>query len=224
MTTVYDMRMNTSDHDINMESEPNTPQNGKWLHSNVTKDNQEEYNRLNRIIKNYELEIRIIDEEIARIDKMMNREPCMNLECQKNDLKRELEEVEESMDVYAEKRGEIYKKLLVTTHIDTQCHTAMDWVNFRPYNDVDKMSLQMIKSALKTFIVTLQDCACCERHQKKRPTLLDYEEGHTGNYAVKETTGYDKCEYYGCNCLCRQTSRFICRRLHEIEGSLLPNI
>ena len=65
---------------------------------------------------------------------------------------------------------------------------------------------------LKKILMTLNSCTCCKRHQTNRPSLIDLEKGHSGDYPYTDTSQSDKMNY--CNCMCRHTSRWIVRYLN----------
>ena len=66
---------------------------------------------------------------------------------------------------------------------------------------------------LKKILTTLNTCRCCKRHQTNRPSLIDLEKGHNGDYPYSDTAQNDKIKQ--CNCSCRHTSRWIVRHIHK---------
>ena len=65
---------------------------------------------------------------------------------------------------------------------------------------------------LKKILTTLNTCTCCKRHETNRPSLIDVEKGHNGEYPYTDTSQFEKMNY--CNCRCRHTSRWIVRYLN----------
>jgi len=66
---------------------------------------------------------------------------------------------------------------------------------------------------LKRILTTLNTCTCCKRHQTNRPSLIDVEKGHDGEYPDSDTSQSEKINY--CICRCRHTSRWIVRNLYQ---------
>lgn len=86
------------------------------------------------------------------------------------------------------------------------------WLDYRPvYMTREKKAL--IKKHLEKSMNMMNKCYCCIRHTKNRVTFNDFENGATGDFPDKNTPLYLKMF---CKCSCRQTTRFICRRLCEL--------
>lgn len=61
------------------------------------------------------------------------------------------------------------------------------------------------------IISFFQNCQCCERHQKLRPSLLDLANGFVPEYSTKLH------KYHLCNCPCRHICRYLCREINDEE-------
>jgi len=57
-----------------------------------------------------------------------------------------------------------------------------------------------------------QNCKCCNRHQKNKPSLVDYENGYVPPYGSKF---HDKIN--SCKCPCRHICRNLCREINDEE-------
>ena len=98
-----------------------------------------------------------------------------------------------------------------------------DYDSFDEYtNDIDKICIEAdnlidhkhirqssISVKLKKILITLNSCKCCKRHQKNKPSLIDIERGHKGDYHYSKTNKKNICE-----CKCRHMSRWIARKLN----------
>ena len=62
------------------------------------------------------------------------------------------------------------------------------------------------------MIEILSKCTCCEDHQKRRPTIKEFDEGFVPSYPTS-VFNRDKT----CKCFCRSISRHICRDVNDEE-------
>tara|TARA_B110000483_G_C17661887_1_gene338413 strand:+ start:41 stop:475 length:435 start_codon:yes stop_codon:yes gene_type:complete len=61
------------------------------------------------------------------------------------------------------------------------------------------------------MIITLNTCNCCDRHQKKKPSLEQYLTGFIPEYPSSSNNN----QQYNCICRCRNISRDICRAQND---------
>ena len=188
--------------------------NRQVLKPQITKEMEKEHRKLTKIIHNYELERRVAQYERKSIRKKIKKETNVELESELSKLDNEIEEIDNTINIFEKKREEVHGILLKRVLIDIKCQSSEDWINFKPSNEVDKYSNSIIEYTLKELLKKIQECDCCERHMKNRPTLEDFENGNDGEYPKCITTGQIKIT---CDCSCRHSSRFICRRLCELK-------
>lgn len=96
--------------------------------------------------------------------------------------------------------------------IERQCRYANVWINWTPIH-MTRKNKRIIVNHLKESMNMMNDCYCCIRHTQNKVSFTDFERGATGEFPYKNTPLYLK----NCDCSCRQTSRFICRRLCELR-------
>ena len=93
-----------------------------------------------------------------------------------------------------------------------ECNETIENICMEANNLMEQNGRKSTQSVqLKKILITLNSCTCCERHQINRPSLIDLEKGHSGDYPYTDTS--DKMKQ--CNCSCRHTSRWIVRQLHK---------
>jgi len=186
----------------------------KLLKPQITEQTERENRKLTKIIHNYELERRVAEYERKSLRKKIKKASNVDLESNLSKLDNEIEEIDNTINLFEKKREEVHGILLKRILMDIKCQSADDWVNFKPSNEIDKYSNSIIEHTLKELLKKIQECDCCERHMKNRPTLEDFENGNDGEYPKCITTRKIKIK---CDCSCRHSSRFICRRLYELK-------
>ena len=108
------------------------------------------------------------------------------------------------------RRDEIRKEIVDREFIDHSCQCALYWVNTR------KEPISIIRGNLRGMLWNLNKCKCCERHQTKRPSV---ENGDNGNYEDSGRSERDKdSDRNKCDCKCRITCRAIARALNELDN------
>ena len=68
------------------------------------------------------------------------------------------------------------------------------------------------KDECRRMIEILSKCACCEEHQKRLPTIKEFDKGFVPPYPTS-VFNRDKT----CKCFCRSISRHICRDVNDEE-------
>ena len=99
------------------------------------------------------------------------------------------------------------------TLINEQCKYADKWIDYKPAYMTRKQK-HIIMNHLKKSMYMMNKCNCCIRHSQNKVSFNDFKNGAHGEFPDKNTPIYFKLL---CKCSCRQTSRFICRRLCELR-------
>lgn len=91
-----------------------------------------------------------------------------------------------------------------------------NWV----YNDILEYIGTSIECDRRRWMIGMfQECRCCNRHQNKRPTLLQYNSMFSGHYDEfgEDEDGETDYEYSSdederdiCRCVCRHANRTLC--------------
>ena len=97
--------------------------------------------------------------------------------------------------------------------IETQSQYADKWIDYKPAYMTRKQK-RIIMNHLKKSMNMMNKCYCCIRHTQNKVSFNDFKNGATGEFPDKNTPIYLKLL---CGCNCRQTTRFICRRLCELR-------
>ena len=70
----------------------------------------------------------------------------------------------------------------------------------------------------RSMVYVFQNCQCCERHQRKRPNIIQYDLKFSGEYDSdnEEDTYTDASDdsdedINNCRCHCRHLNRMLCR-------------
>ncbi len=76
----------------------------------------------------------------------------------------------------------------------------------------DPFDIIMDRQEARLMLSILNECKCCQEHQLRKPSLLDYDNYFVPKYSTKRFGISKKTE---CNCSCRHTSRHICRLMND---------
>mgnify|MGYP000031654874 FL=1 len=68
------------------------------------------------------------------------------------------------------------------------------------------------KDECRRMLGILSNCSCCEDHQKRRPTIKEFDEGFVPSYSTSLLNREKSCK-----CFCRSISRHICRDVNDEE-------
>ena len=66
------------------------------------------------------------------------------------------------------------------------------------------------KDECRRMLEILSNCSCCEEHQKRRPTIKEFDEGFVPSYSTSLLNREKSCK-----CFCRSISRHICRDVND---------
>lgn len=114
--------------------------------------------------------------------------------------------LQQQLDSANKRREEIRHKMNDREYIDSNLASADYWLD--AYNVGDEQDMTVVEANLHSIVRALNTCDCCERHMCNRPESID-----DVNCYVKREVVLEKKPKTECCCLCRQTSRNICRAL-----------
>ena len=107
------------------------------------------------------------------------------------------------------RRDEIRKEIVDREFIDHSCQCAQYWIH------ATHEHVSIVKGNLRGLMNNLNKCNCCERHQTKRPSV---ENGDNGVYESSGRSIRDKDgDLSKCDCKCRSTCRAIARTMSTLE-------
>jgi len=75
-----------------------------------------------------------------------------------------------------------------------------------PFELIETINIEEIKS----WVSNLNQCNCCEEHQKRKPTYNEFLNGFCPEYPTKYRLIYKRCK-----CPCRHLVRHICREVND---------
>ena len=88
-------------------------------------------------------------------------------------------------------------------HIDNNDYEPMEDVILQNTSEIER----------EQMILILNTCDCCDRHQKKKPSIEQYLCGFVPEYTQSPNNNHKyTCN---CNCICRSMSRDICRAQND---------
>jgi len=113
------------------------------------------------------------------------------------------------LDSALKRRSEIRDQIIERNFIDDSCQCAQYWLNTR------KEPISIVKGNLRGILWNLNKCNCCERHQTKRPSI---ENGDNGSYDDSGRNEQEKSSDWNlCDCKCRMTCRKIAQTLNAMD-------
>lgn len=88
----------------------------------------------------------------------------------------------------------------------------IEHINNNDYEPIEDVILQnTTEIEREQMILILNTCDCCDRHQKKKPSIEQYLCGFVPEYPQSPNNNHK----YNCNCMCRSMCRDICRAQND---------
>jgi hypothetical protein len=87
----------------------------------------------------------------------------------------------------------------------------IEHINNNDYEPMEDVILQNTTEIEREQMILINTCDCCDRHQKKKPSIEQYLCGFVPEYPQSPNNNHK----YTCNCICRSMSRDICRAQND---------
>jgi len=115
-------------------------------------------------------------------------------------------------------RNKLENQRIDREFIDHNVDCAREWIHYRPESQHSWKTRKNIVENLEGLLNSMNICSCCSRHMTDRPTCDDI--CHEIVYPPKSQLNMDKLKSAldVCDCQCRQTARFIHKRLYELNS------
>ena len=83
------------------------------------------------------------------------------------------------------------------------------FIRITPFEVAETIDMDEIKS----WVYNLNQCNCCEKHKKRKPTYNEFLNGNCPAYPTQSTK--KQLIHKQCKCPCRHLVRHICREVND---------